>query len=207
MFLAHVFPLSERSGVNSSGAFNTNPTPFDSSEAATAAEAADVSVDVDAPSAPTDFGLYRTFWGVQELLASPQKILANKDAWATFIASLTTICSAFDGQGVVLDGDVEEGEEGEEGSVAAVPKASPSASPSGGGDGSATGAGAGDDVDVGAADGGSNSAESDAAAAAAIEEFYCTKYLTNSQLFNLQVRGSCLMGRWLPWFSHVIALD
>lgn len=179
MFLAYVFPFSERSGVNSSGTFNVaNVTPFELDAAATSAAGGDV--DVDSTAAPTDFGLYRTFWSVQELLSNPQKILASKDGWIAFVSAVSAVVRSFDGQGVVMDGDVEEGEE------AVVPDVTTVASvvvpPA---------AGAEDDVDTAL-----HTTETTSVTPAVIEEFYCTKYLTNSQLFNLQVCAVCCAS-WL----------
>lgn len=146
MFLAAIFPLSERSGVNSTGAFNVNPTPFD----ATGGPAES--------GTPTDVGLYQTFWSVQELVANPARIMASREAWAAFLTCVTTTAAAFDGQGVVVEGDVEEGEEEAAGGTPGpAPSPTPAAEPM---------------LD---------------AAPSLIEEFYCTKYLTNIQLFNLQV--------------------
>jgi hypothetical protein len=181
MFLAYVFPISERSGVNSSGALNTNPTPFEADAGATPVEDADV--DTDAASVPTDYGLYRTFWGVQEYLASPQKILSSAGAWTAFVTSVNTIAAAFDGQGVAVEGDVEEGEEaGDTPAVAGTAAPSP----------------IGDEAN----DFGTQPGDTETNAGA-IEEFYCTKYLTNPQLFNLQVlfTSPCVLSLssvWIP---------
>ena len=69
-----------------------------------------------------------------------------------------------------VKGDVEEGEE------AVMPEVTPVASVA------APSAGADEDVDTAL-----RTTETTSVTPAVIEEFYCTKYLTNSQLFNLQV--------------------
>ncbi|XP_024521962.1 THO complex subunit 1 [Selaginella moellendorffii] len=81
MFLAHVFPLYERSAVNIKGVFNTsNETNYEK----------DQPDDV-----PIDFNFYKTFWGLQEHFSNPAALIPR---WHIFSASLTIVLSAFDAQ-------------------------------------------------------------------------------------------------------------
>ncbi|EFN51183.1 hypothetical protein CHLNCDRAFT_55304 [Chlorella variabilis] len=66
LFLAKLLPLTERSGVNLGGAFNTdNSTPVeDVQEGAT-----------DSEGKPVDAAFYRTFWGLQSYFSNPPAAL------------------------------------------------------------------------------------------------------------------------------------
>lgn len=83
MFLAHFFPLSERSAVNIKGVFNTsNETKYEK----------------DPPDGiPVDFNFYKTFWSLQEYFCNPALTLAPTK-WQKFTSSLMVVLNAFDAQ-------------------------------------------------------------------------------------------------------------
>ncbi|KAK0592226.1 hypothetical protein LWI29_015429 [Acer saccharum] len=83
MFLAHFFPLSERSAVNIKGVFNTsNETKYEK----------------DPPDGiPVDFNFYKTFWSLQEYFCNPALTLASTK-WQKFTSSLTVVLNTFDAQ-------------------------------------------------------------------------------------------------------------
>ncbi|KAL4439830.1 hypothetical protein ABPG75_002831 [Micractinium tetrahymenae] len=72
LFLAKLLPLTERSGVNLGGAFNTdNVTPVEEVQ-----EGA-----VDSEGRPVDAAFYRTFWGLQSYFSNPPAAL-QPGKWA-----------------------------------------------------------------------------------------------------------------------------
>ncbi|KAJ4720415.1 THO complex subunit 1 [Melia azedarach] len=83
MFLAHFFPLSERSAVNIKGVFNTsNETKYEK----------------DPPDGiPVDFNFYKTFWSLQEYFCNPAVTLVPTK-WQKFASSLTVVLNTFDSQ-------------------------------------------------------------------------------------------------------------
>lgn len=84
MFLAHFFPLSERSAVNIKGVFNTsNETKYEK-------EAPDgISID---------FNFYKTFWSLQEYFYSPPSLTLNLTKWHRFTSSLAVVLNTFEAQ-------------------------------------------------------------------------------------------------------------
>ncbi|GMH30510.1 hypothetical protein Nepgr_032353 [Nepenthes gracilis] len=84
MFLAHFFPLSERSAVNIKGVFNTsNETKYER----------------DAPEGISiDFNFYKTFWSLQEYFCNPPSITLAPSKWHKFTSSLTVVLSTFEAQ-------------------------------------------------------------------------------------------------------------
>ncbi|THU43801.1 hypothetical protein C4D60_Mb02t00620 [Musa balbisiana] len=74
MFLAHFFPLSERSAVNIKGVFNTsNETKYEK----------------DAPDGITvDFNFYKTFWSLQEHFSNPTSTTLAPSKWQKFAFNL-----------------------------------------------------------------------------------------------------------------------
>ncbi|KAL0429461.1 UNVERIFIED_CONTAM: THO complex subunit [Sesamum radiatum] len=84
MFLAHFFPLSERSAVNIKGVFNTsNETKYEK-------EAPDCS--------SIDFNFYKTFWSLQEFFSNPASITPALTKWHKFTSSLTVVLNTFEAQ-------------------------------------------------------------------------------------------------------------
>ncbi|KAF0932849.1 hypothetical protein E2562_012173 [Oryza meyeriana var. granulata] len=84
MFLAHFFPLSERSALNIKGVFNTsNETRYEK-------DATDgISVD---------FNFYKTLWSLQEHFSNPALTAANLTKWQKFASNLTVVLSTFEAQ-------------------------------------------------------------------------------------------------------------
>lgn len=88
IFLAKVFPLNERSGLNLLGA--TAPALISAPE--------DVPPGaVDSNGQPVDALLYAATWGLQPLLHSPRE-LAAPDAWAKFVADARAVLAALAAQ-------------------------------------------------------------------------------------------------------------
>uniref|UniRef100_A0A5B6YPV1 Putative THO complex subunit 1-like isoform X1 n=1 Tax=Davidia involucrata TaxID=16924 RepID=A0A5B6YPV1_DAVIN len=84
MFLAHFFPLSERSAVNIKGVFNTsNETKYEK-------EAPD---DVY-----IDFNFYKTFWSLQEHFCNPASLTLAPTKWQKFTSSLKVVLNTFEAQ-------------------------------------------------------------------------------------------------------------
>uniref|UniRef100_A0A0E0K7Q4 THO complex subunit 1 n=1 Tax=Oryza punctata TaxID=4537 RepID=A0A0E0K7Q4_ORYPU len=84
MFLAHFFPLSERSALNIKGVFNTsNETKYE--------KAATDGISVD-------FNFYNTLWSLQEHFSNPALSAANLTRWQKFASNLTVVLSTFEAQ-------------------------------------------------------------------------------------------------------------
>ncbi|XP_048325641.1 THO complex subunit 1 isoform X2 [Ziziphus jujuba] len=84
MFLAHFFPLSERSAVNIKGVFNTsNETKYEK----------------DPPDGISiDFNFYKTFWSLQEHFCNPASLTLAPTKWQKFMTSLMVVLSTFEAQ-------------------------------------------------------------------------------------------------------------
>ncbi|KAL1207916.1 THO complex subunit 1 [Cardamine amara subsp. amara] len=84
MFLAHFFPLSERSAVNIKGVFNTsNETKYEK----------------DPPKGiSVDFNFYKTFWSLQESFCNPASLTSASTKWQKFSSSLAVVLNTFDAQ-------------------------------------------------------------------------------------------------------------
>ncbi|KAL2536871.1 THO complex subunit 1 [Forsythia ovata] len=84
MFLAHFFPLSERSAVNIKGVFNTsNETKYEK----------------EAPDGiAIDFNFYKTFWSLQEYFSNPTSLIPLPTKWHKFTSSLMVVLNTFDAQ-------------------------------------------------------------------------------------------------------------
>ncbi|XP_057498117.1 THO complex subunit 1 isoform X2 [Actinidia eriantha] len=84
MFLAHFFPLSERSAVNIKGVFNTsNETKYEK----------------EAPEGISiDFNFYKTFWSLQEHFCNPASLTLAPTKWQKFTSSLTVVLNTFEAQ-------------------------------------------------------------------------------------------------------------
>lgn len=92
MFLAHFFPLSERSAVNIKGIFNTsNETKYEK--------------EPPGDGLSLDFNFYKTFWSLQEYFCNPTVLLQYGTKWQTFSSSLGVVLSTFEAQ--PLGGDDE----------------------------------------------------------------------------------------------------
>ncbi|XP_022746368.1 THO complex subunit 1 isoform X1 [Durio zibethinus] len=84
MFLAHFFPLSERSAVNIKGVFNTsNETKYEK----------------DPPEGiSVDFNFYKTFWSLQEYFCNPASLSTAPIKWQKFTSSLMVVLNTFEAQ-------------------------------------------------------------------------------------------------------------
>ncbi|KAL0541398.1 hypothetical protein IC582_021440 [Cucumis melo] len=84
MFLAHFFPLSERSAVNIKGVFNTsNETKYEK----------------QLPDGfSIDFNFYKTFWSLQEFFCNPASLALASTKWQKFACSLMVVLNTFDAQ-------------------------------------------------------------------------------------------------------------
>eukprot|EP00250_Pteridium_aquilinum_P008993 c18365_g1_i1 orf=77-2083(+) len=92
MFLAHFFPLSERSAVNIKGIFNTsNETKYEK--------------EPPGDGLSLDFNFYKTFWSLQEYFCNPTVLLQYGTKWQTFSTSLGVVLNTFEAQ--PLGGDDE----------------------------------------------------------------------------------------------------
>ncbi|KAI3419303.1 uncharacterized protein J3R85_013304 [Psidium guajava] len=84
MFLAHFFPLSERSAVNIKGVFNTSN---------------ETSYERDPPAGiAVDFNFYKTFWSLQECFCNPPSLTNAPTKWQKFTSSLMVVLSTFEAQ-------------------------------------------------------------------------------------------------------------
>ncbi|KAJ3682309.1 hypothetical protein LUZ60_014882 [Juncus effusus] len=84
MFLAHFFPLSERSAVNIKGVFNTsNETKYEKEPPQ------GVSID---------FNFYKTLWSLQELFCNPGPTTLSQPKWQKFSSNLTIVLDTFEAQ-------------------------------------------------------------------------------------------------------------
>lgn len=84
MFLAHFFPLSERSAVNIKGVFNTSN---------------DTKYEKEAPDGISiDFNFYETFWSLQEYFSNPPSLTLVPSKWQKFTSSLAVILNTFEAQ-------------------------------------------------------------------------------------------------------------
>lgn len=84
MFLAHFFPLSERSALNSKGFFNiSNETKYEK----------------NAPDGISiDFNFYKTFWSLQEHFRNPAANTVTPPKWHKFSSNLMVILDSFEAQ-------------------------------------------------------------------------------------------------------------
>eukprot|EP00268_Persea_americana_P019580 TRINITY_DN2005_c0_g2_i2.p1 TRINITY_DN2005_c0_g2~~TRINITY_DN2005_c0_g2_i2.p1 ORF type:complete len:653 (-),score=180.37 TRINITY_DN2005_c0_g2_i2:511-2469(-) len=83
-FLAHFFPLSERSAVNIKGVFNkSNETKYEK----------------DAPDGiSVDFNFYKTFWSLQEHFCDPASTTVGPIKWQKFSSNLMVVLDTFEAQ-------------------------------------------------------------------------------------------------------------
>lgn len=85
LFLAKLLPLTERSGVNLGGTFNTdNTTPVEEVQ-----EGA-----VDSEGKPVDAAFYRTFWGLQSYFSNPPSAL-QVGKWAEISRDIRRVLEKF----------------------------------------------------------------------------------------------------------------
>jgi len=93
LFLAYVCPLSERSGVNLSGAVNKdNATLVEDEAAAAASNGAD-----EGDGEVVDPALYTSFWRLHQVMDAPKLIATREGARRDFEAALAPVLAAFEG--------------------------------------------------------------------------------------------------------------
>jgi hypothetical protein len=105
MLLAHVLPLTERSGVNDKGKFNTATADIPYSTELEGAEAERLKAEGGDAAAfklkSTDekldgqmevsFALYKTFWGLQKVLHDPTPLIMGTDSVEEFVQSVSRV--------------------------------------------------------------------------------------------------------------------
>lgn len=103
LFLARLFPLSERSGLNLMSQFNyenitTYTTSADQKDKTIGSE---MEVDdreageLTSSTVPIDFNLYKKFWALQDYFRNPTQCYNNAVAWKTFINNTKEVLNAF----------------------------------------------------------------------------------------------------------------
>ncbi|XP_018121830.1 THO complex 1 protein L homeolog isoform X1 [Xenopus laevis] len=111
LFLARLFPLSEKSGLNLQSQFNLeNVTVFNANEQESTlgqkqVEEKDDGMEIeegemgddDAPnssSIPIDYNLYRKFWSIQDYFRNPVQCY-DKNSWKTFLKFSDEVLTVF----------------------------------------------------------------------------------------------------------------
>ncbi|XP_049275935.1 THO complex subunit 1 isoform X2 [Rhipicephalus sanguineus] len=98
VFLAKLFPLSERSGLNIASEFNAeNITLFSSEDYKGLSDEGSYHEESDegsASSVPVDYNLYRKFWSLQEYFRQPL-LCYTKVHWRQFTSYSTDVLSVF----------------------------------------------------------------------------------------------------------------
>lgn len=103
LFLARLFPLSERSGLNLMSQFNyenvtTYTTTVDQKDKAVGSE---MEVDdreageLTPSTVPIDFNLYKKFWALQDYFRNPTQCYNNAVQWKTFTQNTKEVLNAF----------------------------------------------------------------------------------------------------------------
>ncbi|KAL0823243.1 hypothetical protein Bca101_046920 [Brassica carinata] len=82
MFLAHFFPLSERSAVNIKGTVLICV----------------ISMLFGFSGISVDFNFYKTFWSLQEYFCNPASLTTASTKWQKFSSSLAVVLNTFDAQ-------------------------------------------------------------------------------------------------------------
>ncbi|KAK6934012.1 THO complex, subunit THOC1 [Dillenia turbinata] len=122
MFLAHFFPLSERSAVNIKGVFNTsNETNYEKdapdgklsckgsllsslffayphSSVSTASNGQHDFFFCFLLGISLDFNFYKTFWSLQEYFCNPSSLNLNPTRWLKFTSGLMVVLNTFEAQ-------------------------------------------------------------------------------------------------------------
>uniref|UniRef100_A0A6M2CY04 Putative nuclear matrix protein ovary overexpressed n=1 Tax=Rhipicephalus microplus TaxID=6941 RepID=A0A6M2CY04_RHIMP len=96
VFLAKLFPLSERSGLNIASEFNAeNITLFSSEDYKGISDEASYHDESESTSCvPVDYNLYRKFWSLQEYFRQPL-LCYTKVHWRQFTSYSTDVLSVF----------------------------------------------------------------------------------------------------------------
>jgi THO complex subunit 1 len=114
LFLAQVYPLTDRSGLNAKGDINlANVTVFEDEHAFNSASTTTAASSLTATAAaashrdaadlrPIDYQFYKTFWSLQSQLRDPTSVLASADAWRSFETALDSVLAALSTQRVTV---------------------------------------------------------------------------------------------------------
>lgn len=102
LFLARLFPLSEKSGLNLMSQFNyENITTFTTADQKEKITGNEMEVDdreageLASSTVPVDFNLYRKFWALQDYFRNPTQCYNNTVAWKTFAANTKEVLNVF----------------------------------------------------------------------------------------------------------------
>lgn len=91
IFLASIFPLCDRSGVNLKSSFNTgNTTSFQAGAPSDSEEPADAALD----DKPIDYALHTKFWSLQRYFSEPT-LCYTKDEWDKMASYASTVFKVF----------------------------------------------------------------------------------------------------------------
>jgi len=116
MYLSRNWELSDPSAINKGGASNVgNKTVYEDSdefarqeerlaekkrrdeELRAAVEGGGKAKDEEEQQEPIDYSLYQTFWGLQEDLSEPTRVMQSDDAWREFVGKAKEVLQAFEG--------------------------------------------------------------------------------------------------------------
>ena len=115
MFLAYVYPLNERSGVNLKGDVNTsNTTEYeeevdfvideDGEEDSTSSiHTRDTTASDEDHTSTIDYNLYKRFWDVQRYASNPNLAYTDLNHWKEFRTNVDTMLDAFEGHALSSD--------------------------------------------------------------------------------------------------------
>lgn len=102
LFLARLFPLSEKSGLNLMSQFNyENITTFTTADQKEKITGSEMEVDdreageLASSTVLVDFNLYRKFWALQDYFRNPTQCYNNTVAWKTFAANTKEVLNVF----------------------------------------------------------------------------------------------------------------
>jgi THO complex subunit 1 len=114
MFLAYVYPLNERSGVNLKGEVNTsNNTEYEEEEdfdieedddsTSATSDKSESNTNDEELSTTIDYNLYRQFWDVQRYASDPHLAYQDLNHWKEFRLNVDTMLGAFEGHALSND--------------------------------------------------------------------------------------------------------
>lgn len=169
MFLATVLSISDRSGVNLMGKFNTNNVTV------YAEEAADPGDSSEPVTTSVDLNFYTKFWALQKIFIN-RELVHKEKYWGQLTEGVQLVFAAFASQSAI-----DESEGGDDGKRKEKGKKSKSKAGSSKSSASPPPPGRASSTEAAAASAGT-------AAAGAGEEFFAAKFLTSSHLMSLELR-------------------
>ncbi|KAI9333687.1 THO complex, subunit THOC1 [Obelidium mucronatum] len=96
LFLTGVFSLTERSGVNLKGDFNTDNVTVVVDDQTLFVEN---PMDVDAPlEISKDRAFYKTFWSLQRYFSDPMIVIKKLDEWAKMESAIESVLQVFEAE-------------------------------------------------------------------------------------------------------------